>query len=83
MNFTRRQLALLVSLTLIWGLNWPVMKVAISGWPDAPDPYPPRPSLPEEGDAGEGTSLPTSPASETPARTTPSFAPILERSFLN
>lgn len=41
MNFTRRQLALLVSLTLVWGLNWPVMKVAISGWPDAPDPYPP------------------------------------------
>lgn len=48
-----------------------------------PDPYPPRPSLPEEGEAGEGTSLPTSPANETPARTTPSFAPILERSFLN
>jgi drug/metabolite transporter (DMT)-like permease len=41
MSFTRRQLTLLVLLTLTWGLNWPVMKVAISGWPEAPDPYPP------------------------------------------
>ncbi len=41
MTFTRRQLTLLVLLTLVWGLNWPVMKVAISGWPEAPDPYPP------------------------------------------
>jgi drug/metabolite transporter (DMT)-like permease len=40
-NFTRRQFALLVALTLVWGLNWPVMKVGISGWPQAPDPYPP------------------------------------------
>ncbi|MCA0242775.1 MAG: DMT family transporter [Proteobacteria bacterium] len=41
MSFTRRQLVLLVLLTLVWGFNWPVMKVAISGWPGAPDPYPP------------------------------------------
>ncbi|MCC7152783.1 MAG: EamA family transporter [Rubrivivax sp.] len=41
MGFTRRQLALLVVLTLIWGLNWPVMKLGISGWPQAPAPYPP------------------------------------------
>lgn len=41
MSFTRRQLALLVALTLVWGLNWPVMKVGVSGWPDAPQPYPP------------------------------------------
>lgn len=41
MNFTRRQFALLVVLTLIWGLNWPVMKLGISGWPQAPAPYPP------------------------------------------
>ena len=41
MSFTRRQLVLLVALTLVWGLNWPVMKVGVSGWPQAPDPYPP------------------------------------------
>ena len=38
MSFTRRQLVLLVLLTLVWGFNWPVMKVAVSGWPGAPDP---------------------------------------------
>jgi drug/metabolite transporter (DMT)-like permease len=41
MIFTRRQLTLLVLLTLVGGFNWPVMKLAISGWPGAPDPYPP------------------------------------------
>ncbi|MCZ2292284.1 MAG: EamA family transporter [Burkholderiales bacterium] len=41
MSFTRRQFGLLVILTLIWGLNWPVMKLGISGWPQAPDPFPP------------------------------------------
>lgn len=41
MMLTRRQLGLLVALTLVWGLNWPVMKVGVSGWPQAPDPYPP------------------------------------------
>ncbi|MET0544047.1 MAG: DMT family transporter [Variovorax sp.] len=30
---TRLQLALLVPLTLIWGLNWPVMKLGITGYP--------------------------------------------------
>jgi drug/metabolite transporter (DMT)-like permease len=41
MKFTGRQLALLALLTLVWGLNWPIMKLAISGWPGTPDPYPP------------------------------------------
>ena len=41
MSFSPRQLWLLVLLTLVWGLNWPIMKVGISGWPDAPAPYPP------------------------------------------
>ncbi|HNT38317.1 MAG TPA: EamA family transporter [Rubrivivax sp.] len=41
MNFTRRQFALLAVLTLIWGLNWPIMKLGISGWPQAPARYPP------------------------------------------
>jgi drug/metabolite transporter (DMT)-like permease len=40
-TFTRRQLVLLVLLTLVWGLNWPVMKVGVSGWPDAPQAFPP------------------------------------------
>lgn len=30
---TRQQFAGLVALTLLWGLNWPVMKAAISGFP--------------------------------------------------
>ncbi|EGJ11897.1 MULTISPECIES: DMT family transporter [Rubrivivax] len=30
---TRRQLAVLLLLTLIWGLNWPVMKLGVSGFP--------------------------------------------------
>ncbi|WP_353236152.1 DMT family transporter [Diaphorobacter ruginosibacter] len=32
-SFSRRQLVLLVLLTLIWGLNWPVMKQAIAHFP--------------------------------------------------
>lgn len=30
---SRRQLALLVALTLAWGLNWPVMKMGVSSYP--------------------------------------------------
>ena len=30
---TRLQLALLVPLTLVWGLNWPVMKLGVAGYP--------------------------------------------------
>lgn len=41
MTTTRRQLWVLVLLTLVWGLNWPVMKVGVSGLPGTPDPYPP------------------------------------------
>ncbi len=37
----RRQLWVLVALTVVWGLNWPVMKVGVSGLPDAPLSYPP------------------------------------------
>ncbi len=32
MNFNRRQLTLLVLLTLVWGCNWPVMKIGVSGY---------------------------------------------------
>ena len=32
---------MLVALTLVWGLNWPVMKVGVSGLPGAPLAYPP------------------------------------------
>ena len=31
--FTLRQLALLVPLTLIWGINWPVMKLGVADYP--------------------------------------------------
>jgi len=31
----------LVLLTLVWGLNWPVMKLGVSGTPAAPAPWPP------------------------------------------
>ncbi len=31
--FTRRQLGLLVALTLIWGVNWPVMKLGVQHFP--------------------------------------------------
>ena len=30
---TRQQLVLLVFLTLVWGFNWPVMKVGVTGFP--------------------------------------------------
>jgi len=30
---TRLQLALLVPLTLVWGVNWPVMKLGVTGYP--------------------------------------------------
>ena len=36
-----RQLWILLILTLVWGLNWPVMKVGVSGLPGAPLAYPP------------------------------------------
>ncbi len=38
---TPRQLWVLVALTLVWGLNWPVMKAGVSGLPSAPSPFPP------------------------------------------
>lgn len=41
MWLTRRQLVVLVLLTLVWGVNWPVMKVGVSGLPSAPMSYPP------------------------------------------
>ncbi len=41
MTTTRRQLGVLVLLTLFWGVNWPVMKVGVSGLPGHPQPYPP------------------------------------------
>ncbi len=41
MTTTRRQLWVLVLLTLVWGLNWPVMKAGVSGMPGVPLPYPP------------------------------------------
>lgn len=33
MTLTRRQLVLLIILTLVWGLNWPVMKIGVSAYP--------------------------------------------------
>jgi drug/metabolite transporter (DMT)-like permease len=41
MKLTRRQLVVLVLLTLVWGLNWPVMKLGVSGTAAAPSPFPP------------------------------------------
>ncbi len=41
MTLDRRQLGVLALLTLVWGLNWPVMKLGVSGTPAAPAPYPP------------------------------------------
>ncbi len=41
MSLSRRQLALLALLTLVWGLNWPIMKLGVSGTPALPAPYPP------------------------------------------
>lgn len=40
-SLTPRQLWVLVALTLVWGLNWPVMKAGVSGLPSAPSAYPP------------------------------------------
>ena len=31
--FTGRQLLLLLALTLVWGVNWPVMKLGVTGFP--------------------------------------------------
>ena len=33
MQLSRRQLVLLVLLTLVWGLNWPVMKMGVADYP--------------------------------------------------
>ncbi|MCY7314696.1 MAG: DMT family transporter [Rubrivivax sp.] len=41
MTISPRQLWVLVVLTLVWGLNWPVMKIGVSGLPGTPLPYPP------------------------------------------
>ena len=41
MKLSRQQLIVLVLLTLVWGINWPVMKLGISGTPAAPTAYPP------------------------------------------
>jgi drug/metabolite transporter (DMT)-like permease len=41
MRASGRQLAVLALLTLVWGLNWPVMKLGVSGPPGAPAAYPP------------------------------------------
>ena len=32
-SFTPKQLLLLVLLTIVWGLNWPVMKLGVTGFP--------------------------------------------------
>ena len=41
MKPTARQLWILVVLTIVWGLNWPVMKLGISGSAAYPGSYPP------------------------------------------
>ena len=33
MQLNRRQLILLVLLTLVWGFNWPVMKLGVTDYP--------------------------------------------------
>ncbi len=38
---TRKTLVLLVLLTLVWGFNWPAMKVGVSGLPGDPQSFPP------------------------------------------
>ncbi len=40
-TLTRGQVVLLMLLTLVWGLNWPVLKVGVSGLPVDPQTYPP------------------------------------------
>lgn len=32
MNWNRRQLTLLAVLTLVWGINWPIMKIGVTGF---------------------------------------------------
>ncbi len=32
-SLTRRQLWLLITLTLVWGVNWPIMKLGVTGFP--------------------------------------------------
>jgi hypothetical protein len=32
-RLTTQQLVLLVLLPLVWGLNWPVMKLGVTGYP--------------------------------------------------
>ncbi len=41
MRLNTRQLWVLLLLTLVWGLNWPVMKMGVSGLPGAPQACPP------------------------------------------
>ena len=38
---TGRPLLVLALLTVVWGLNWPVMKLGVSGLPASPASYPP------------------------------------------
>ena len=38
---TTRQIWVLLLLTLVWGLNWPVLKLGVSGMPAQPETYPP------------------------------------------
>jgi drug/metabolite transporter (DMT)-like permease len=40
-RLSRLQLVVLVLLTLTWGINWPIMKIGVSGLPSAPLAYPP------------------------------------------
>jgi drug/metabolite transporter (DMT)-like permease len=30
---SRRQLTVLIALTLVWGVNWPIMKLGVTGYP--------------------------------------------------
>ncbi len=32
-SLTRRQLWTLITLTLVWGCNWPIMKMGVTGYP--------------------------------------------------
>jgi drug/metabolite transporter (DMT)-like permease len=38
---TRRMLWVLLVLTIVWGINWPIMKLGVSGSPAHPESYPP------------------------------------------
>ena len=33
MHLSRKQLILIVLVTLTWGVNWPVMKLGVTGYP--------------------------------------------------